>query len=255
MNRNSPFEEILDKWAKRELPYEAIQTFAEDHGIMNHQDEATLHELVIKGIQTENLNNRIANFHEGFVKDKQRAKAKKNPVSISGKVIFLRIAASVILLVSLFIFKDTFFVTTDSLASGMFTEYYLVNERSENLTQKENLVTLFSEKSYEELITAYEAIKKPEVRENFLAGYSYYILKNYDKSIPVFKTILLQNKKQTIPFYNDEAEYYLGLSLLQSGNYKAAYQQLKEIYENQNHTYHPKIKKTDLFRLRIKAIF
>jgi len=253
MNRNSPLEEKLDNWARNEITYDELKAFANNKGINQIDKKAELHKALLEGLHNERLRKQIEIIHREFAPiDKPLQKIA--PVrDLFRQKWLLRVAASLFICIGLYSAKNTFFVSGEKLSENMFSEYYMVNERNENATGTGELISSFTNKEYERVIAIYEQNSDIPVREQFLAGYAYFNLNDFNNASKVFKSVIAKNKNASIPLYRDEAEYYTALCSLHTGNYDEAYTLFKNIRNNKIHTYHEKVSGLNLFRIRLKT--
>jgi TolA-binding protein len=253
MNRNSPYENILDSWAREEISYDELRDYARSQGIEQFEEDAALHKSVFEGLKNEHLRLRIAKVHHEFAKPVPAEKAPAVLKSILQQKWIFRIAASLLIFTGLYIAQDALFVSGKKLSETMFTEYYMVNERNDNNPGTGELTNSFLNREYAKVTDLYEKNQAVPVREAFLAGYAYYKQNEFSKASEVFKNIMKKNANASIPLYRDEAEYYYALCALQTGNYSDAYKQFKNIRNNKTHTYHEKVSGLNLFRIRLNT--
>lgn len=253
MNRNSPYENMLDSWAREEITYEELQAYAQSQGIEHVEQDAALHKSIMEGLKNEHLRLRIAKVHREFANPVPEEKAPSLVKSFLQQKWIFRIAASLLILTGLYIAQDALFVSGEKLSETMFAEYYMVNERNDNGPGAGEFTNSFLNKEYVKVTSLYEKNNGLPIREQFLAGYAYYKQNDFPKASEVFKKIMEQNVNASVPLYKDEAEYYFALCALHTGNYTGAYTQFKNIRNNKNHTYHEKVSGLNLFRIRLKT--
>jgi tetratricopeptide (TPR) repeat protein len=253
MNRNTPLEEMLDNWAGNKISYEELQAFANRQGVKDLEREAEMHKALLEGLKNEYLKNRIANVHREFAGQSFSGRSQAKVKSIMPHQWLFRVAASILIITGLFTAKQAFFVSDKTLSNAIFTEYYMVNERNDDGPGANALTRSFLNKEFGKVVSLYEENNALPVREKFLSGYAYFNLGNFSKASEVFKQIMDQNKNTSVPLYKDEAEYYFALCALKEGHYTEAYQQFKNIRNNEMHTYHEKVSGLNLLRIRLKT--
>lgn len=254
MNRNSPLEEQLDNWILDNITTEALTAYAKKEKIENIEDISRAHKAIFMGLKNEQLKNRISDFHHTYLQENSRNEHKNSTIKISGRIWIMQIAALFLLALGIYYAQANLFVSSDQLTEDLFTEYYLVNERSENTPLANTMMGSFITKDYKAVLVAYTTIEKASNREKFLAGYASFMLHDYNKAVSLFQDVIEQNKKSGIDLYQDEAEYFLTLSYIQTNKYDEAYQLVQIIQKNSNHTYHSKITSINKLRLWIKTL-
>lgn len=253
MNRNSPYEDMLDSWAREEISYEELQAYAQSQGIRSVEKDAALHKSILEGLKNEHLRLRIAKVHREFANPEQEKKAPAVIKRILQQKWLFRVAASLLMLTGLYVAQDALFVSGEKLSENIFTEYYMVNERNDDGPGAGEITNRFLNKEFAKVTSLYENNQAVPVREQFLAGYSYFKQNEFKRATEVFKSIMEQNVNASVPLYRDEAEYYFALCALHTGNYDEAYQQFRNIRNNKIHTYHEKVSGLNLFRIRLKT--
>jgi tetratricopeptide (TPR) repeat protein len=251
MNRNSNIESSLDKWLSGEMTQEQVLAQIEMADAKDAERMLNAHKAAHTGLQDVYLKNQIQMAHQNFT-----------AANSAGKIIGINknqwksrktfsIAASIVLLLGLFFIYKQIFVGGENLYHQFYNDYYLINERSDNDLINDPLANLFNTKDYPKVLQMVTANPEAGQREKFIGGYAAFILDDHALAQKLFKEILEKNKLTDINLYNDEAEYFLGLSYLKNKEYDKAIGLFEKIRANSFHIYHEKVSNYNLIRIKI----
>ncbi len=161
----------------------------------------------------------------------------------------IRVAAVLVLIAAGWL-SVTYFKTN---SGGLFTELYqpyeVNTERGWETVHIHEMLQSFQRKDYTEVTRIYHIIEAPDNRENFLAGYSFLQLKEPGKAESCLRNIIATNKTTEKSLYQDEAEYYLALSLLAQKKNKEAATLFTSISKTPYHTYYDRVNRWTITRL------
>jgi tetratricopeptide (TPR) repeat protein len=160
----------------------------------------------------------------------------------------MRIAAAVVLLLAS-VTAVQYFTSTGSSFYNNLNENYVVNNTREP-KQASTIVEAYQAGNYKRTIELFEQINNPGNRELFITANSWMQLNNTARSIELYQQILNNNKTTAQKFYQDEAEYYLAMAYLKNNETDKALPILTQIADDKNHTYHDKIDKWTLFKMK-----
>jgi tetratricopeptide (TPR) repeat protein len=108
----------------------------------------------------------------------------------------------------------------------------------------------YKDKDYKAVIKTWQSLRGANNREKFLAASAFHETGDYQQAVNVLQQIVQNNSQTGNRLYNDEAEFYLGLSYLKMKNNKAAYNYFKKIRDNPNHTFHERVSRWTITRLK-----
>jgi hypothetical protein len=172
-----------------------------------------------------------------------------------GKQIYLftpmRIAASILLILSVYTGFQYATLSNESVLDGMSSDYNPSVLRGAN----DNLQNIRNDYKYGKFENVISAIANQENLSSemiFLRAMSNYNLKNYQASLQDFETLRKQNAGNSKPSYVYEIEYYEALALVGNGKYDLAISQLEKIKNNESNPYRSLISEWDI--LKIKAL-
>jgi tetratricopeptide (TPR) repeat protein len=161
----------------------------------------------------------------------------------------LRVAAAVIFIVGGLLFYQISTTNSQDLYSELYVPYNVVVERGSE-GGVNTLVGHYQAKEYAAAIKEYEQLTASGSREDFFAGMAYSETGNYDKAAIAFEKIIKANQTSGARLYNDDAQYYLSLSLIKLKRYDEAYKLLNIIKNEPAHTYHEEVGRWLLLRLK-----
>ena len=66
-----------------------------------------------------------------------------------------------------------------------------------------------------------------------------------------FREVLEKNAQSSVKYFQEDAEYYLAIALIKSGEYAQAREMLETISGNANHKYHEMVNSYYLWKLKM----
>jgi tetratricopeptide (TPR) repeat protein len=257
MNNELYINQLLDNYVQGKLTRENVIALLKEQGVSDAGYETDLHLAAVAAIQRNSVRLQVQNVHQRFLQSSQ--KADNTPPAGKAKVLslmqaakwMLRVAA-VALIVSASWFAYTYFTTSSSsLYAGIYQQYDVNTDRAsfDEIVQH-NMVKQFKEKNYTAVIKTYRDLVVTNNREKFLTAIAYQETGNSAQAIDLLKQILQYNQEQKNRLYNDEAEFYLALNYLKLKNAEEAVPLFQKIYDDRNHTYHERISKAALRKLK-----
>ena len=245
MNSENIPEQSLDDYVQGKTSRDNLIRTLQNNNIANAEYEVDLHHAAVAALQRSEVYRQVSNVHQSFISKNQSAEVVKlnhdNKIKTIRKPVYwiLRIAAVVVLVLGSKFLYDYNNTSAESLYSEIY-QSYSVNTNRASFTEivphkmKEN----FKAGDYTGVIKTYESLANTTVREKFLTAISYHETGVYEKAIRIFKEILVFNSSSANRLYNDEAEFYLGLSYLKINNVKEARILFEKINNDKAHTYH-----------------
>lgn len=212
------------------------------------KENAALNELLEllkisrKSIELAGLKNQIQSVQKEYLKSRVIKVVKIKPSTW-----WIGVAASI----SLFILIGNFWI--QKLPSQLIEENYIFYEISTMRSSEIPLSELendFKNKAWTSILSAI-----PQNSENqsevFLAGIAAYELEDFEIAIEYLERVIQLNQDLGERYFNDEAEYYLGLSLLKSEKYEGALMLFEKINLDENHSYYEVFTSSDLLKLKV----
>ncbi len=151
----------------------------------------------------------------------------------------MKIAAGIILIAGLFLLYQYTTVTSGTLYAGQYTEYSVSTFRGSGAVS--TLEKAYNEKNYSQVITTYEQLPVPGIREIFLAGQAFLLNENYPAAVKCFTTIIEKNKVANTSLLSEDASYYLALTYLKANQPTSALPIFKQIHDDKNHLYNTRV--------------
>lgn len=249
-------EQILDDYLQQKLHRADATALLKSQGLADAESEIELHQAAAASIQRYNILRQVQNVHLQFWeqpgnKELDRSDSKVKIVQMNSFKWFLRIAAAIIFLAGIW-FTYFFVSITNTKLYAEIYQPYNVNTNRANIKEivPHNMIQEFKEKNYTSVIETYRNIPVTNNREKFLAAVSYQETNNHGEAIKLLNEILMLNKQEQSRLYNDEAEFYLALNYLKLKKMKQAIPLFQKIYDDPGHTFHERIGKTILKKIK-----
>ena len=191
----------------------------------------------------------VQKIHGEFINDSHKERNKGKVVNLKLSPWWLGIAASLTLLI---LFGNFWYKTqTTALFEDNYIAYNLPTMRSAG-DMENKVTTLYKNGDYNEIIGIVD-LNSEDTELLFLSGMSHFQMENYEESAQFLKKVQQLNENRTFEtaFFQDEADYYLFLAYLKTGNLSEADQYLSRITSQSNHTYHGMIGKVDNLKFEI----
>src|SRR5882724_5795761 len=139
--------------------------------------------------------------------------------------------------------------SSDGIYNQYYSSYSLNTSRG---TATQDAVELaYTNKNWAEVITLFNTANEKDHKLFFLAGMADLELKIYGGAIEKFQQIITENAQSHTDYFQDEAEYYLAMSLLASNKADKAMPILEKIRADKNHLYHQTVARMSFTDLNI----
>jgi tetratricopeptide (TPR) repeat protein len=257
MNPDLHIEDLLDELLKKRITRTNAIASLEKDKIQDPTVEIDLHFAAAKALQRYNILKQVQLVHNEYVIIKAAPAEDSNAAAPKAKLIkmnpvkwMMGIAVSLLLLMGAWFGYQYASTNSSKLYSEIYQPYNVNTDRGMGDIKTHNMVPAFKNENYAEVIKIFEALPATNNREKFLAAYSYHVTGSYQKSLTIFQQVLTYNKQTNTRLYNDEAEFYSGLAYLKLNDSKPAFAIFKSIRSNPNHTFHERINKWTLTRLK-----
>ena len=191
-------------------------------------------QLAIEAARHKGLHARVQSIRKNML---AKEKPAQKPAPVLGIArISMRIAAGLLLLAGAFGVYKYISVTPVSVYNDLYISYEPGRTRSAETDAVENA---FNQKEWNEVKVL--ADKNPGNNKNlFLSGVAHLETGNADEAISRFEKIVESNAVSGNDYFNDEAEYYLALSLLRNQQSSEAAALLTKIKNAPGHLYRAK---------------
>jgi tetratricopeptide (TPR) repeat protein len=156
-----------------------------------------------------------------------------------------RIAASVIILLIAFVAFQFFTLSADRLTQGQEMYVAQTSRGGEADERKAQLQTAYVQGDYRQFIQLYES--QPAVsgtgqnETNLMAGNAYLALNQPQQAEACFRKIQSANANSAEKPFEEDAEYYLAISLLKQNRIAEAEPLFAQIRQNAHHPYHSQV--------------
>lgn len=256
MNKPVIMDDLLDLFDSNEISFEQLKGRMGNVPADELNEQIHIHLAAKRAIRKYGIIQQVASVHREYVRPIAQDEPVKSIAPVkninSGKAVkwMMRIAASVTLLIGLYVAQYFVFYTPEKMYDNSFREYNLNTERGGEAESANEMVSAFREGNYKQVIGLYGNDLYNGNREKFLAGYAYLQENNFSAAENLFSQIIANNQKQGSAFYQDEAEYYLAMARLKLGNTEGALELMKKIHSSKEHTFHESVTDWMIFRTK-----
>ena len=160
-------------------------------------------------------------------------------------------AAAVLIIAPLLAFVFVYTTnSSDRLYAAQYQTYRINVDRSASQGTIASLTELYQQARYNEVIKEYQTLNEKGTREKMITAFAYMELQQYESAVPLLDAVIRSNVLTGERLYQDEAEYYLALSLLKTNQLQHAYQVFDKIYVDDEHTFNGRVDKWFMLRLK-----
>ena len=251
MNDNSTNTDLLIQYLDGELEGEALTSIREKIA-SSHQLAAELESLRLakESVKTYGLKKNIAGIHTEMMKELS-ARPVQHRIGIRRILQYTaRIAAILIIVLGVTVLYQYFSATPEQLFRNNYETFQLHETRGGGTASV--LEDPFKNGDTAAVISAFKTIDKPQPEDFFLNGLAALNLNHAPDAIHSFLALQQNNKATNTHFFEEDAEYYLGLAYLHNDEPAKALPLFEHIYADQAHTYHRKI--NSWFMLKLKKM-
>lgn len=250
MISNTQIDKKLDDLLNGAIVYNELESFFTSNGVTNTSELLAEHKTAIAAVQQYNLVKQVQLVHQQFINTAKTTTQLQEAkvIRMSPVKMMMRIAAAVVLLLTS-LTAVQYFTSTGSSFYHNLNEDYIVNNTRDG-QQASAIIEAYQSGNYKRTIELFEQINNPGNRELFITANSLMQLNNTTRSIELYLQILNNNRTVAQKFYQDEAEYYLAMAYLKNNETDKALPILTQIADDKNHTYHDKIDKWTLFKMK-----
>jgi tetratricopeptide (TPR) repeat protein len=202
-----------------------------------------------ESIRQYGLQQKVSFLHEQMMKEMKAPVRKINPVRRIARL-SVAIAAGIILLIGGLWTYNFLTLSSDKVVNSKYHAYVLPEVRDGDNTDTP-AEKAYQQKNYKEVLRIHDAGEDKSAKGQFLCGVAAMELKDDGKAIACFNDVIALNNKSTQPVLNDEAEYYLSLSYIRSGDYDYSLKLLEKIKEDAGHKYNAVVSKKLIRQVRM----
>jgi tetratricopeptide (TPR) repeat protein len=263
-NNYTNIDQWLDEYLKGSISNEQVNQGLREEQVTDIPAQIALHHTAAAFVQRFQVLQQVQEVHNRFLKNRApviplpQTTENDKPAGTRAKIVrmhpvkmIMRIAAMLLLVAGSVLLYQYATSTGTKLYSDLYEPYTIIVERSDPGSELvSQLVQQYQQKNFSAVVQTFTALNSSTNREKFLTAMAYSELKQYDKAIGLLQQLLAINRETGNRLYNDDAEYYAGLAYLRMKNYKEAHRYLEAIYTDANHTYHQKIDRWTMMRLR-----
>lgn len=254
MNDNLTIQQLLDDVLLQKVDRTSAEKSMTALGIQDPAMEIDVHFAAAKAIQRHNIIQQVQSVHQRYAQApstilKERKTATVRPMRPI--TFILRVAAAAVLIMGLFIGYEYTNTNSNQIYSSVYQSYEVNTSRSAvEKIPTHQMLEQFSKKDYAAVIYTYKSLTNTNNREKFLTAYAYHETKEYAAAIDLLQQILIHNQQSNTRLYNDEAEFYLGLSYLKINDIENSLLYFEPIIADPEHTFHNRFSRWTLIKLK-----
>jgi tetratricopeptide (TPR) repeat protein len=257
MSNELYIDKILDDYLLGQMTRANAETLLRQEAVADTSTVIEMHQLAAVALQQYNVLFQVGKIHAEFV-SADRIKAPETFKKTTGRVMYLkplkwvmRVAAIFILIAGGWFGYQYSITSSDNLYSEIYQPYNVNTDRGafEEIVPH-NMIQQFKDKDYAAVIATFKTLAVTSNREKFLTATAYSGIGDYKNSLDLLSQILAYNQSQGTRLYNDEAEFYTGINYLKMKNGKAALPWFQKIYDDPAHTFHERVNKWTITRLK-----
>jgi tetratricopeptide (TPR) repeat protein len=247
MNENSPYDELVLKYLDKEMSETervAFEISLKSNADLNERFEQL--KTAAAAVQYYGIIKQVTEVRQQM----EALPAKENVVPLragrSRKKILrfsLAVAACILFLCIGFIGYRIYTLNGTDVYKENYVAYNLPNNRSSETISP--LEKAYSERNYSLVAELGKGAKTG--KEKLLTGLSYLELDQPEAAINSFNSLLAGNDFT----YKQDAEFYLSLALIKSGDYAKALPIMTRIHATPNHLYHNQVTKSSIRKVKI----
>lgn len=252
---HSEIDQLLDDIIFGRSSEENLHEYQQSKSREEQLNELILHQTAASSVQRHAIMQQVAAVHKEFLQNRTSKGAKPvTPVyalpAKKSKLNYIGLAASILGAIAVMVFLYATVATTpEKLFSSEYQAYHFNVDRSSNAPSGQSVIAAYQQGSYDAAIREYKGHPTAPVNENMAAAFSYMQLKQYAPAATILEDVIRKNVINGNHTYQDEAEYYLALCLLQLNQVEKSYKLFDKIYTDNEHTYNGRIDKWFMTRL------
>ncbi|MBL4678262.1 MAG: tetratricopeptide repeat protein [Mucilaginibacter sp.] len=246
MDTNETTEKLI-RYINGELSGEelsALKKMLEDDQTARHELENL--QLAKSAIRSYGLSSQIAEVRKNMLTDNDEQRPEQTGVYpfMRNLMKYAAIFLVVLACVGLYYYNIT---STEKLYTKLYSPYQL--NVSRDASGAESLSNSYQAGQYAKVITYFKEQRNPLNKQLFLAAQSYQKLKDFANAIKLYTELL--NRKTENAEFHDDAEYFLALCYLETGQIERAEPLFKNISKDTDHLYHDQLSSWDMYKLKI----
>ena len=243
--------ELLVKYIDGELTdAEKTQLESEVSTSVDLQNQLSILRIAIESVKVGALNAHVASIASEFsAQEKSETPVVKMTRTRTVSFYALRIAA-VFIVVACSYFAILFAtVSQEKLFADKFVPYEIPASRSG--AHGSDLEVFYTQARYDQVLALMYPLEDRTQKELFLGGMSAMRSGKPVAAKEMFEKLMEENNKSQDFIYQEDADYYLGLTYVKLGEYEKARNLFLLIEKDPRHSYHSQVNSLDLLKLKI----
>jgi tetratricopeptide (TPR) repeat protein len=193
--------------------------------------------LARESVRQYGLQQKVAGIHQQMMEQLKTPVRRIDPVNRFIRYSMTAAAAIAIIIGSVMLY-NYFQLSPEKVFAANYQSYEISSMRGGNEQEISMLEKAYSKKKYAEVVSI--VFDRPfSIHENFLKAMAWMELRNTAKAIEQYRLVIKTANPANM--LKEEAEYYLALAYIRSGQYSMALQQLEYIQKKPGHLYYKKI--------------
>jgi hypothetical protein len=256
MNKDySQIDQILDEIILGKSQENKLAELINDDNRDELLDELNVHQAAAALVQRNAVLLQVSRVHNTFIEKRNGFTADDFPYSRTiepaRSLKFWWRAAAILIIAPLLAFVLVYTTnSSDRLFATQYQTYRINVDRTASQETSVSLVQSYQQGKYEQVVKDYQALTEKGTREKMITAFAHMELKQYEAAVPLLDAVIRSNVLTGERLYQDEAEYYLALSLLKTNQLQHAYQLFDKIYVDDEHTFNGRVDKWFMLRLK-----
>lgn len=235
MNENSTQTEILVRYLDGELSDEEMARIEQElKDSLPLQEKLDRLRAVKRSVRLYALREQVKSIRQ------ERTPEFRRPAPVFNmRRMILRIAASVVLVISLAVLNEYRQLTPATLYRENYRPYVITQIRGAADTSA--LESAFKSGKPQDVIHIFNLLSDPGIRDYFLTGNAFLNAGDAPRAIRAFLALRQKNEQAHTHILDEDTEYYLAMSYLKNGEPAAALPIFDKIHNDPGHLYHDKV--------------
>jgi tetratricopeptide (TPR) repeat protein len=260
MESNNPIiAKCLDDLIMGKISRAEADELFNKHNIAAPEEMIDRHQMAAVAVQRYGVQMQVEQIHRNFMAVRaltspEKIQQKSEPaklIKMPVRKLVLRIAAAIVLFCICSFSNLWINNSSPKLYSELYSPYNVVVERgAAEVNHDGSIVSLYQQTNDQAVLNLFKETNPSGNRERFLAAMAATQLKDHATASQLLQQLLSSNQKSGSRLYNDHAEYYLMLTLLQQKQYSAAIDIAEKINKDSFHIYQEKISNWTLFKMK-----
>ena len=250
MNENDTNTELLIQYLDGDLQSEArlqLEAALEIDPVARQQLE--LLKVSRSAIKHYGLRQKVGNIHASKMKELNTSTVLQQPIKMFFGTV-LKVAAILLVFLSSAVLYQYTTLTSNGLYQQAYQPFKTGTVRG-GINSNSKVESLYNQGLYKLSIDSFNRLNQPRPQDYFIVANAYMQLRSPAEAISNLDQLLAANRHNNTSILNDDAEYYLAMSYLQSNQPRLALPLLQKIHSDKKHLYYDKVNVWLILRTRL----